>query len=59
MPWVFLTWQGLEKLFRQSLSAGRWQSAETAVTPWATGRLNTASPVNNGPVTYIELSAGI
>ncbi len=58
-PWVFLTWQGLEKLFRQSLSAGRWQSANTAVAPWATGRLNTAFPVNNWPVTYSELSAGI
>lgn len=56
---MFLTWQGLEKLFRQSLSAGRWQSADTAGVPRATGRLNTASSVNDGPVTYSELSAGI
>lgn len=56
---MLLTWQGLEKLFRQSLSAGFWQSADAAGVPWATGGLNTASSVSNGPVTYSELSAGI
>lgn len=58
-PWVLLTWQGLEKLFRQSLSAGLWQSADTAGVLWAAGGLNTESSVSDGPVTYSELSAGI